>query len=268
MNNYPPPSYRYDGLGKWGEVVMRKFGIKGLSLGDQRDLQFAYRHAFEAVGVPNVVSLICSPVADQADLGSCGAFAAVYNLVATAVQNDGDPINLSQLFLYYAYREQFGNVNSDDGVMLRDLLKTLLNVGICREETWPYTLANWDKKPSPAAYEEAAQHRIKSYHALYSAADMIQCLASGYGFIGGIGCYEGFDSLYTEKTGVVNMPSPGESLLGWHALYFGGGYDLHRGMVKFQNSYGPEWGDRGFGWISFEYLKSPRLSADFWTVRA
>ena len=218
--------------------------------------------------VPRVKSLICSPVADQSDLGSCGAFASIYHMVSTAVQNDQDQINLSQLFLYYAYRERFGDVNSDDGVMLRDLLKTLANVGVCQEETWPYTLTNWNKKPPLSAYAEATNHIISSYHALYSVDDIINCLAAGYGFIGGIGCYEGFDSLYTEKTGVVEIPKQGEKLLGWHAIYMGAGYDLHKGMVKFENSYGPEWGDNGYGWISFEYLMDPHLAADFWTIRA
>jgi len=249
--------------------VFRKPGIKGLSLGDRRDLEFAYRNKFTPMAdVPRVKSLICSPVADQSDLGSCGAFASIYHMVSTAVQNDQDQINLSQLFLYYAYRERFGDVNSDDGVMLRDLLKTLANVGVCQEETWPYTLTNWNKKPPLSAYAEATNHIISSYHALYSVDDIINCLAAGYGFIGGIGCYEGFDSLYTEKTGVVEIPKQGEKLLGWHAIYMGAGYDLHKGMVKFENSYGPEWGDNGYGWISFEYLMDPHLAADFWTIRA
>lgn len=247
--------------------MMRKPGIKGLSLGDQRDLAYAYQATFPLVDIPKVKYLICSPVADQADLGSCGSFAAIYNLVGTAVQNDQDPANLSQLFLYYAYRERYSNVESDDGVILRDLLKTLAVVGVCREETWPYVLSNFSRRPSPVAFEEAEQQRITSYHALYTSEDMLQCLASGYGFIGGIGCYESFDSLYTEKTGVVTIPDPAEKLLGWHALYFGGGYDLHKGMIKFQNSYGQEWGDGGFGWIPLEYLTNQRLASDFWTVR-
>jgi C1A family cysteine protease len=246
--------------------MMRKPGIKGLSLGDQRDLQFAYRNTFPVVEVPNVVSLICSPVADQDDLGSCGSFAAVYNMVATAVQNEEEPVNLSQMFLYYAYRERYGNVNSDDGVMLRDLLKTLQTVGICTEETWPYTLANWDKKPPPAAYEEAAQHRITSYHAITTRDEMIQCLASDYGFIGGIGCYDSFDSEITTRTGIVNLPGPGERLLGWHALMFCG-YDLHKDAVRFENSYSKEWGQKGFGKIEFNYLTNPLLAGDFFTIR-
>ena len=245
---------------------MRKPGIKGISLGDMRDLRFAYRTAFPVVEAPPVKYLICSPVADQADLGSCGAFAAVYNLVGTAVMNDQDPLNLSQMFLYYVYREKYGNAASDDGVLLRDLLKTLASVGICREDMWPYVLAKFAAKPPPEAYAEAAQHRISSYHALYTAEDMIQCLASGYGFIGGIGCYESFDSLYTERTGKVAIPEPQEKLLGWHALFFCG-YNLNKEIIIFQNSYGREWGDNGFGWIPLKYLTNPRLAADFWTVR-
>lgn len=247
---------------------MRKYGIKGLSLGDMRDISYSYRTRFQEVEVPPVKYLICSPIADQADLGSCGSFAAVYNMVGTAVQNDKEPINLSQLFLYYAYRERYGNINSDDGVMIRDLLKTLLNVGVCREETWPYVLTNWNCQPSPKAYQEAAQYRIKTYHALYTSSDMIQCLAADYGFIGGIGCYESFESLETERTGIVRIPDPGEKLLGWHALDFGAGYNLHKGMIKFLNSYGKEWGDKGFGWIPLEYLTNPRLAGDFWTIRS
>jgi hypothetical protein len=67
---------------------------------------------------------------------------------------------------------------------------------------------------------------------------------------------------------MVEIPRPGEKLLGWHGIWFGGGYDLNRGMVKFENSYGEEWGDGGFGWIPFEYLANPRLAADFWTIRS
>jgi len=255
---------------------MRKYGIKGLSLGDQRDIEFAYKtrlqdpadDRFKEIVPLNVQYLICSPVADQANLGSCGPFAAVYNIVGTAVQNDEEPVNLSQLFLYYAYRELFGNVNSDDGVMLRDLLKTLLNVGCCTEDTWPYVLANWNKKPPPVAYEEAARHKIKSYHAITTKSDMIQCLSSGYGFIGGIGCYESFESLETERTGAVYLPEPGEKLLGWHGIYCGAGYDLHKDVVIWQNSYGAGWGRNGYGMIPFAYLLNPRLAGDFWTIRS
>ena len=253
---------------------MRKFGLKGLSLGDQRDAPLSFRikqfsGEFPVLAdIPPVKYLICSPVVDQAELGSCGAFALLAHKAATDEENSGNPLNLSQLWLYYRYRERFAHVEYDDGVFLRDLIKVLAADGVCTEEDWPYVLANWDKKPPAETYARAIPNRIQSYHALYTRGDMIQCLASGYGFIGGIGCYEGFDSLYTEQTGIVKVPDIKEKLLGWHAIYFGGGYDLHRDMIMFQNSYGTGWGKDGFGWIPISYLMNPRLAGDFWTVRS
>jgi C1A family cysteine protease len=246
---------------------VRKYGLKGLSLPDQRDGLFAYRAVFPAVEVPKVVSLICGPVADQADLGSCGAFAVLYNMVATAVQNDEEPLNLSQLFAYYAYREKYGSVASDDGVILRDLIKVIASVGVCLEDDWPYVLDNFADYPGKQNWQKAAGHKIKSYHAIYTVGDMIQCLASGYGFVGGISCYESFDSLETERTGFVRVPGIDEKFLGGHALYFGSGYDLHKGVIYFENSYGPTWGKKGFGSIPISYLTNPRLAGDFWAVR-
>lgn len=259
---------RVTGSGEKGK--MRKPGLKGISLRDQRDIAYTQslrRTLLSVECAPPVKDLISSPVADQEDLGSCGSFAAVYNLVGKMVQNNEEEwVNLSQLFLYYAYREQFGNVNSDDGVLLRDLLKILASVGVCSEEKWPYLLKNFSKKPPKAAYEEAKAHSIKSYHALYTISDMIQCIASGYGFIGGIGCYESFDSLKTERTGIVALPGREEKLLGWHALNFCR-YNLNTGMIGFENSYGKEWGIKGYGWIPIDYLRNPHLADDFWTIR-
>jgi C1A family cysteine protease len=246
--------------------VTRKWGLKGLSLGDQRDALYAYRYLGKAVKgeIPTVKYNICAPVRDQLTIGSCGPFSAAMHLTATQVFQYEEPVSYSPLFLYYAYRKRFGHVENDDGVMLRDMLKVLATDGICRESTWPYKLENFSVEPPPAAWEEAKTNRIKSYHALYTLDDMIDCLAEGYGFLGGIGCYESI--LDAEKTGIIALPKLGEKLLGWHALFFGGGYDNHKHMIKAQNSWG-DWGDEGYAWLPYEYMSRPGLAADFWTIR-
>jgi C1A family cysteine protease len=247
----------------------RKYGWRGPGPGDHRDVEYSFRKVLAPqapADIPPVKYLICGPVVDQADLGSCASFAATSNMVSTAEEVSGRPLNLSQLWLYYRYRELYGHVEYDDGAFLRDIIRTLATEGVCLEDDWPYVLKNWNKKPPPETYEAAKTNRIKSYHALYTREDMIQCIASGYGFFGGISVYESFESLATEKTGIVQIPDIKEKWLGGHAVYFPN-YDLHQNMIGFQNSWGREWGDDGFGWIPIEYLTNPRLAGDFWTIR-
>jgi C1A family cysteine protease len=220
----------------------------------------------DPVDAPRAKDLIIGPVCDQADLGSCGAFAATGNMVATAEENTGEPKNLSQLWLYYQYRKRFGHVEYDDGAHLRDLIKVLASDGVCLEEDWPYVLANWDKPPPPETYARAIPNRIQSYHALYTLNDMIQCIVSGYVFFGGIYWYESGDSLYTERTGHIEIPGPSEKLLGGHALLFSK-YDRNRRTFGGPNSWGTGWGKNGLFTISFDYLTDSRLAADFWTIR-
>ena len=243
---------------------MSRLGWRGPGVPDQRDMKFSYRQTFARVEAPPVVDLIIGPIVDQAELGSCGAFAATSNMVATGEENTGNPLNLSQLWLYYRYRERYGHVEYDDGVFLRNLVKVLASDGVPLEADWPYVLTNWDKKPTPESYARALPNRITSYHAIYTLDDMIQCIASGYGFFGGISWYESADSLYTEKTGYIEIPSG--KLLGGHALFFSK-YNLNKGVFGGPNSWGKEWGDGGKFTIGFEYLTSPRLAGDFWTIR-
>ena len=244
---------------------MSRLGWRGPGVPDQRDLAYCYRRTFDQVDAPMVVDLIRGPIVDQAALGSCGPFSATSNMVGTAEQNTGDPLNLSQLWLYYRYRERFGHVEYDDGVFNRELIKVLAEDGVCLEEDWPYVLANWDKKPPASTYEKAKANRIKSYHALYTVDDMIQCIASGYGFFGGIPWYESGDSPYTERTGKIEMPSG--RLLGGHDLYFCT-YDQRRCTFGGPNSWGLEWGDNGEFTIPFVYLANQNLAGDFWTIRS
>jgi C1A family cysteine protease len=34
-----------------------------------------------------------------------------------------------------------------------------------------------------------------------------------------------------------------------------------------RNSWGPSWGQNGYFTLPFEYLTSPMLASDFWTIR-
>lgn len=242
---------------------MRKFGWRP-QLPDYRDLRFAFKP--KAAAVPNVVYNLCPPVRDQGELGSC-VFCALASLMESveAQNNHDDWWRFSPLFAYYNYRDQYGNLGEDEGAWIREAIKTIAEDGICRESLWPYDEERWYFDPPKEAYTEAQGHQILSYHAVpQDLQAMLECLASGYNIVGGISVYEGYER--AEETGFWELPRPGESLLGGHALMFWG-YDHNAGVFHGLNSWGQEWGKEGKFTIPYEYLTHPGLASDFWTVR-
>ena len=81
----------------------------------------------------------------------------------------------------------------------------------------------------------------------------------------GISVYESFESVEVSKTGIVPIPKDGENNLGGHAILIVG-YDDDKKCFKFRNSWGESWGDKGYGYIPYNYLTNPNLAGDFWKI--
>ena len=41
-----------------------------------------------------------------------------------------------------------GTINEDAGAMIRDGVKSLVNLGVCTEKKWPYTISKFTRKPA------------------------------------------------------------------------------------------------------------------------
>jgi C1A family cysteine protease len=95
---------------------------------------------------------------------------------------------------------------------------------------------------------------------------MRQCLAEGYPFVFGFTVYTAFMSSDVAKSGVLNMPQPGETVEGGHAVV-GVGYDDAQKRFLVRNSWGSGWGMKGYYTMPYDYLSDRNLSDDFWTVR-
>jgi len=180
------------------------------------------------------------------------------------INNHNSCTMLSRSFPYFNYRKSIGQIDADPGTDPVVEMQQLSQIGTCREGVWPYTKANFAKTPTPAAYVDALNYRIKEYFALASLNDMLGCMADGWGFICGISVYQSFEDA---TSGIIPMPKTSEAFLGGHMIYVGGGYDRHKKMFKFLNSWGEGWGQDGFGWIPFDYLSDRNLASDFFTIR-
>ncbi|MGH7904753.1 MAG: C1 family peptidase, partial [Candidatus Dormibacteraceae bacterium] len=132
---------------------------------------------------------------------------------------------------------------------------------------WPYDIATFFSRPSPACYHDALKERVTEYLRLAQVlSPLLTCLASGYPIAFGFTVYESFESERVRRTGIAELPHPSEPVVGGHAVV-ACGYDLSQRRFLVRNSWGPGWGMDGYFTMPFEYLTNPYLAADFWTIR-
>jgi C1A family cysteine protease len=236
-------------------------------LPDQRDYLYSAVRSFPPA-LPRRIDLrhFCSKVEDQGNLGSCTANALVGALEYLEKKDKTPCADLSRLFIYYNERTIEHTVHYDSGAMLRDGIKTLAKQGVCPETMWPYVVSRFTKKPSTPCYKEACDHQITSYRRILTLDEMRTCLAEGFPFVFGFTVYESFQTPQVAKTGLVDMPQPRERSVGGHAV-LAVGYDDAEKRFIVRNSWGPQWGIKGYFTMPYAYLADRNLSDDFWTVR-
>lgn len=245
---------------------MRKYGWIN-QLPDQRDL----RSYMRPVEVPKSVDLRgkMPPIYDQGSLGSCTA-----NGIAAAIQYDNDKqgeeaFMPSRLFIYYNERVIIDSVNYDSGACIRDGIKSVNAVGVCREATWPYVIGDFKKKPSEKAYLEASECKSVVYHAVDQLASQLEMhLAAGFSIVFGFTVYESFEFAEVTRTGKIPLPQKDERVMGGHCVKLVGYKDKRYvdKLFRVRNSYGKDWGEGGYGEIPYDYILNPALSSDFWVI--
>ncbi len=214
----------------------------------------------------------CPAVYDQGQIGSCTA-----NAIGAALEFDRMKQGLadfmpSRLFIYYNERAMEHTTGSDSGAQIRDGVKSVSKQGDCPETEWPYDPSPAQdnklltKRPTPQCYKDAKKYTAVQYQRVdQSLAQMKGCLATGSPIIIGFTVYESFESSAVAQTGDAPMPSPGEQVLGGHAVLVVG-YDDATSRFRLRNSWGTGWGKNGYFTLPYTYLTDSNLSSDFWTI--
>lgn len=234
-------------------------------LPDKRDHYF--RPALAAY--PRFMDLRSSmtKIEDQGDLGSCTANAAVALAEYLDFRKDRRYRNCSRLFVYYNERVLEGTVGQDSGAYIRDAIKAMAKWGLCTETAWPYAINKFRARPPAACFTAAAKHKALDYQRVNQTLDeLCSAIAEGFPVEFGFSVYESFETDAVARTGMVPVPQAGEALLGGHAVAIAG-YDLDHGLFICRNSWGRDWGAKGYFYMPVNYVLDGDLAEDFWIVR-
>lgn len=225
---------------------------------------FIYRS--QGIILPQEVDLrpFASPVKDQGDLGACvpSAVTSAYELLIKK-HLPNQYTDLSTLFLYYNARLVEETIDHDVGVMhIKNALKVAKLCGLSRDSLWNYTEDRLTDRPSDDAYIDALSRRITSYKMVSSIDNIIENLADDHPVVVGMDVFEDFDSL-TKDDPVVKMPWRGAYSMGGHSVVIVG-YSLPNQQFTIKNSFGTDWGDSGYAYVPFDYVKACVFEA--WTI--
>jgi C1A family cysteine protease len=198
------------------------------------------------------------PAYDQGKIGSCSSFA-----LCSIFDYDTTNFKGSHLFLYYNERELINEVNEDNGAYLSDGIYSLKKNGICDEKYWEYKIENIFVKPSNEAYEKAKENYvIEAYNINNDLTAIKKWLDNNEPIAIGISIYSNFMSYTSKTTGKIGMPASNDNFIGGHAVIICG-YDDNSRELILRNSWGTYWGDNGYFYLPYDYLK---FCGDLWII--
>ena len=211
------------------------------------------------INMPNIYT--------QGSLGSCtaNAIAGAYEYIQI-IQKNKSIFTPSRLFIYYNERNIENTINLDSGAQIRDGIKTLNKIGIIPECDWPYDISKFKVKPNDKLYIEANKFKTKKYKKILQDLNHLkQALNDGYPIIFGFKVYESFESKQIKNTGEMIIPKKNEKILGGHAV-LAVGYIEDKKVFIIRNSWGEQWGDKGYFYMPYSYILNKKLANDMWII--
>ncbi len=259
------PQNCMDGSMKCGLVPASKDQMDSVP---QADSNFV-RHR----GLPSSVDLSPNmpPIGNQATQGSCVGWSTAYAIKSYHEQVErkwgyDSPFNGGAGSKIFSPAFVYNQINGgrDGGSNPVDALNLMVRTGVATWKTMPYDVKDFRRAPSQQAKNEAAQYREESFRQVdhFNPAAIKAELAKGNPVLIGIQVY---DSFYNLGAGVYDHYEG--QFYGGHAIAVVGYDDSkvsptgHKGAFKLFNSWSTQWGDKGYGWISYDFMPTACLGA-------
>lgn len=215
------------------------------------------------VAMPASFSVSILPnILDQGNLGNCVANAFYY----TVMSQTNKAINLSRLSLYAISRTiDYTPLNQDNGTTIRSTCQSIAKYGVCKEEIYPYNIGNFINLPPLAVFQNSKLFRTFTYS--FVSQDLLSiktCLMTNNApIIFGIMVYSSFLTTAVAKNGIVPMPNTKtDTFAGGHCMTIVGYNDATQ-MFTCANSWGTNWGNKGYCYLPYAYVINKTLASDF-----
>lgn len=197
-------------------------------------------------------------IKDQGNLGTCSVFSlvSIYEYILKKTNREHD---LSERFVYYNVLNDAGCID-DTGSSLYGVVESITKYGTCLEEFCKYDIAQYQLAPSVEAYTNAETHKIKcAKNIKVNRTDIMSALSEGYPIAISLKIY---DSFGINNNGFVFRPSDEEieeGKYGNHAMVICG-YSTDDKVYIVRNSWGKDFGDKGYCYIPFSYIEDSNFT--------
>lgn len=244
-------------------------GAKKMDNEEMRSLQVAPNPSISANTVlPRKKDLSANfPVpGNQGSQNSCTAWAVAYAYKSSQEKLDqGWEVDSDERIFSPSYVYNQINGGKDAGSYIHEAMQLVVNQGIATLDMFPYS--HFLTQPSQAAREEAKNFKAKSWGTIPSGDidRMKRHLASGDAIVIGIPVYSDFVNLSPSNPIYGDASGELAEVHGYHAITVVG-YDDDKQALKIINSWGPNWGINGYGWIAYDFMRSQSKNIQAYTM--
>ena len=226
--------------------------------GDVEPLELNYMPLREAAKEAVDLRYGFSQVRDQGQEGSCVAFAttSIFEYFLNSIQGVDDS-SLSPRFLYYHIGERGEDGRfSGKGSSFCKAIESLTENGVCEERYCRYD-EDANTAPSAEAVENAKQYKVvEALNVRVDHDTITSALSDGFPVAVSLRI---FDSFGSSKGGFVFNPTPeevAEEDKHYHAMVIVG-YLKDAPVYIVRNSWGKQFGDKGYCYVPFSYIDNP-----------